>query len=75
MPVHSDLSFSESLSGDHRRAFYEGHRSLALFMILVVFLSPFAGLYVANFFGAVLGVIFSVAAFYFTPYIWLKISG
>lgn len=44
-------------------------------MILVVFLSPFAGLYVANLFGVVLGVILSVAAFYFTPYIWLKISG
>ena len=44
-------------------------------MILVMFLSPYAGLYVANLFGVVLGVIFSVAAFYFTPYIWLKISG
>jgi len=75
MPAHSDLSFSESLSSDHRRAFYEGHRSIAMFMILVVFLSPFAGLYVANLFGSVLGVILSVAAFYFTPYIWLKIAG
>lgn len=75
MPVHSNLSFSESLSGDHRRAFYEAHRSFALFMILVVFLSPFAGLYVANLVGAVLGIILSAAAFYFTPYVWLKISG
>ncbi|SLM49432.1 conserved protein of unknown function [Nitrospira japonica] len=75
MPVRPDPSFSESLSGDHRRVFYEGHRSIALFMILVVFLSPFAGLYVANLFGTVLGVILSVAAFYFTPYVWLKIAG
>ena len=56
MSVGSDLSCAESLSRAHRRAFNEGYRSLALFMILIVFLAPFA-------------------AFYFTPYIWLKLVG
>lgn len=75
MPVRSDLSFADSLSGDHRRRFYEGHRSIALLMILIVFLSPFAGLYVTGLFGAVLGVLLSVAAYYLTPYLWLKLNG
>lgn len=65
----------ESFNADHRRRFYEGHRSLALLMILIVFLSPFAGLYVANLFGAVLGVLISFVAYYVTPYIWHKAGG
>lgn len=73
MPLRSDLSFIESLSSDHRRAFYEGHRSLALWMILIVFLAPFAGLYVASLLGAAVGVLLSFAAFYFTPYLWIKL--
>jgi hypothetical protein len=44
-------------------------------MILIVFLSPFAGLYVANLFGAVIGVLLSFLAYYVTPYIWLKVGG
>ncbi|MEQ1793841.1 MAG: hypothetical protein ABL970_06585 [Nitrospira sp.] len=75
MPVRSDLSFADSLSSDHRRSFYEGHRSLALLMILIVFLSPFAGLYVASLPGAVVGLLLSFAAFYCTPYLWLKLAG
>ena len=75
MPVRYDLSFADSLSGDHRRRFYEAHRSIALLMILIVFLSPFAGLYVTGLFGAVLGVLLSVAAYYLTLYLWLKLNG
>ena len=44
-------------------------------MILIVFFSPFAGLYVASLPGAVLGLLLSFAAFYVTPYLWLKIVG
>lgn len=75
MPDSSDLSFTATFSSDCRRRFYEGHRSIALLMILIVFLSPFAGLYVANLFGALIGLLLSFAAFYFTPYIWLRILG
>jgi hypothetical protein len=75
MPDSSDLSFTDTFNSDYRRRFYEGHRSLALLMILIVFLSPFAGLYVAALFGAVSGVLISFVAYYVTPYIWLKVGG
>ena len=75
MAGSSDHSFIESFNSERRRRFYEGHRSLALWMILVVFLSPFAGLYVAGLFGAVIGVLLSFAAYYLTPYLWLTIGG
>ena len=65
----------DSFNSEHRRRFYEGHRSLALLMILIVFLSPFAGLYVAGLFGAVIGVLLSFAAYYLTPYLWLTLVG
>jgi len=75
MTGHSGSSFIESFNSERRRQFYEGHRSLALLMILVVFLSPFAGLYVAGLFGAVTGVLLSFAAYYLTPFLWLTIGG
>jgi hypothetical protein len=65
----------DSFNSEHRRRFYEGHRSLALLMILIVLLSPFAGLYVAALFGAVIGVLLSFAAYYLTPYLWLTLVG
>jgi hypothetical protein len=65
--------FTDSLHSEQRQRFYEGHRSVAIVMILVVFFFPFAGLYVTGLFGAVLGVLISVAAYYLTPYIWLKL--
>ena len=75
MSSRSNHSFTESFNSEHRRWFYEGHRSLALLMILIVFLSPFAGLYVASLFGAVIGVLLSFAAYYLAPYLWLTIGG
>jgi hypothetical protein len=75
MPLHSDLSFTNSFNSDQRRRFYEGHRSIAILMIAIVFLSPVAGLYVTGLFGAVLGLLLSVACYYLTPYLWLKVGG
>lgn len=75
MHGHSDVSLSDSLNSNYRRKFYEAHRSLALFMIVIVFFSPFAGLYVTGLFGVVLGVVVSFAAYGLTPYLWLKIGG
>jgi hypothetical protein len=74
MSLHSDLSFTDSLKSDQRRDFYEQHQSISIVMILIVFLLPFAGLYVTGLFGAVLGVLISVAGYYLTPYAWLKLS-
>jgi asparagine N-glycosylation enzyme membrane subunit Stt3 len=65
----------EIFNATHRRQFYEGHRSIALLMIVIVFFSPFAGLYVAALFGAVIGVLCSFAAYYLIPFIWHKIGG
>jgi|GEM_PF-6667191 len=45
MPPPSDLSFVDSLTSEQRQIFYERHRFLAILMILIVPLFPFAGLY------------------------------
>jgi len=55
--------------------FYEGHRSLALFMLLIVFTAPFAGLYVAGLLGVVVGVLVSAAVYVLTPCLWKWIGG
>ncbi len=64
------MTFIDSLKLDQRRRFYERHRSVAMTMIAIVFLLPFAGLYVTGLLGAVGGVLLSVAMYYLTPYLW-----
>ena len=64
-----------SFSAETRRMFYEGHRSLALFMLLIVFTAPFAGLYVAGLLGVVVGVLVSAAVYVLTPCLWKWIGG
>lgn len=66
---------SSSFSAEARRTFYEGHRSLALFMLLIVFAAPFAGLYVAGLLGVVIGVLVSAAAYVLAPCLWKWIGG
>ncbi len=73
MALRSDSSFTDSLKSDQRQEFYERHQSIAMVLILIVLLLPFAGLYVTGLFGAVLGVLISVAGYYLTPYAWLKL--
>ena len=43
MPFRPELSFTDSLQSDQRRNFYERHQSIAILMILIVFLAPFRG--------------------------------
>ena len=74
MLLQTDLSFTDSLKSDQRQEFYERHRFIAILMILIVFLLPFAGLYVTGLFGAVLGVLASMAGYYLTPYACLKLG-
>jgi uncharacterized membrane protein len=64
-----------SFSSEARHTFYEGHRLIALFMLLVVFAAPFAGLYVAGLIGVVIGVLVSAAAYVLTPSVWKWIGG
>ena len=68
--MSSRLDSTTSFSADARRAFYEAHPSIALFMILVVFAAPFAGLYVAGLLGVVIGVLVSAAAYVLVPSVW-----
>ncbi|NJN71158.1 MAG: hypothetical protein HC801_13415 [Nitrospira sp.] len=70
MSDRSDTTHDGSFSAAARRTFYEGHRSLALFMILIVFSAPFAGLYVAGLFGVAIGVVISAAAYVLLPFLW-----
>ena len=74
MPSHPDSSVL-SFSAESRRAFYEAHPSIALFMLLVVLAAPFAGLYVAGLLGVVVGVLVSAVAYVLTPCFWKWIGG
>ncbi|MBD0315410.1 MAG: hypothetical protein ICV75_01855 [Nitrospiraceae bacterium] len=71
---HDGLSFGDSLKTEERRKFYERHVPVAVAMILIVFVSPFVGLYVAGLFGSVIGVVLSAACYCLTPYIWLTFA-
>ncbi len=70
MSDRTDSTHDGALSAEARRAFYEGHRSMALFMILIVFSAPFAGLYVAGLFGVAIGVLVSALAYVLLPFLW-----
>jgi hypothetical protein len=63
-------SSASSFSTEARREFYEGHRSIAFFMLLLVVAAPFAGLYVAGLLGVATGVLISAAAYVLTPFLW-----
>jgi len=74
MAVPSDVSLSNSLKSAQRKTFYEGHKEIALIMILVVFLFPLFGVYISGFLGATLGMLLSLFAYFLTPYITLKLG-
>ncbi len=69
MLLPPNLTLSESLKEDQRKAFYERHQSIAVGMVFVVFLLPFVGLYVTGLLGAVVGFLLSIAAYFITPYV------
>ncbi len=71
--LHSELSFADSLKSAQRTAFYERHKPVAVAMILIVFLLPIAGVFVAGLSGGALGLIVSVAAYFLAPYAVLKL--
>ena len=73
MAFHSDLSFADSLKSDQRHSFYARHKSVAVVMILIVFLLPIAGVFVLGLSGGVLGVLVSAAGYVLTPYAVLKL--
>jgi hypothetical protein len=74
MALPSNVSLSDSLKSDQRKAFYEGHKDIALIMILVVFLFPLFGVYINGLLGAALGMVISIAAYFLTPYVSYKLG-
>lgn len=75
MADHSNAEGSNLFSAESRRAFYEAHPSIALFMLVVVLMAPFAGLYVAGLLGVVIGVLVSAAAYMLIPLAWKWVGG
>ena len=75
MNRHSRFSFFGSLRSEQRQAFYKRNKSIAVLMILVVFLFPIVGVFLMGVSGAVLGVVVSVLGYYLTPYVILKLRG
>ena len=73
MDLHSELSFADSLKSEQRTAFYERHKPVAVAMILIVFLLPIVGVFVAGLSGGVLGLIVSVAGYFLAPFVVLKL--
>jgi uncharacterized membrane protein len=61
------------LKSEERKDFYERNKPIAICMILVVLLVPIVGAFVRGLFGAVLGVVISVLAYYLTPYVVLRL--
>ena len=75
MALPPDLSLADSFKSDHRKAFYERHKGVALVMIMIVFLLPLFGVFVNGLPGAALGMLISVLAYYLAPYVLLKLGG
>ncbi|MBX3325998.1 MAG: hypothetical protein U0223_02015 [Nitrospira sp.] len=71
----SEPSVTNIFSAESRRAFYEAHPWMALFMLVVVFAAPFAGLYVSGLLGVVVGVLVSATAYVLMPLVWKWMGG
>jgi len=70
----STVSLTDSLKSNQRKAFYEGHKNIALIMILIMFVFPLFGVYISGLLGAALGMLISVVTYFLTPYVTLQLS-
>jgi hypothetical protein len=68
LPSH--LSFTESLHGEMRQAFYDQHKAMAHVMHLSLFLLPLVGVLIRGLVGAVLGLTLFILCYYLLPYAW-----
>lgn len=71
--AHSERFFKESLESNTRRGFYEGHKSIAILMIVIIFTFPIIGVFVRGVSGLLLGVVTSVLSYYLLPYAALTV--
>ena len=74
MSLPPDLSLSDSLKSNQRNAFYEGHKNIALVMLLVMFFFPIFGVYISGLLGAAIGMFISIITYFLTPYVTLKLG-
>jgi uncharacterized iron-regulated membrane protein len=74
MTLPSDVSLTDSLKSTHRKGFYEGHKNIALIMLLVMFLFPLFGVYISGLLGAALGMLLSIGAYFLAPYVTCKLD-
>lgn len=74
MDLPTNKSLADSLKGDQRKAFYEGHKNIALIMLLVMFFFPLFGVYISGLLGAVIGMFISIITYFLTPYLTLKLE-
>ena len=74
MTLPSNVSLTDSLKSNQRKTFYEGHKNIALIMILVMFLFPLFGIYISGLLGAALGMFLSISVYFLTPYVTYKLS-
>ena len=68
-----DSSLKSSLTSERRRDFYERHKSIAVLMILIVFISPIFGVFLGGVTGLLLGAIVPIVAYYLLPYLVLRL--
>lgn len=68
-----DSSLKSSLTSERRRDFYERHKSIAVLMILIVFISPVFGVFLEGVPGLLLGAIVPIVAYYLLPYLVLRL--
>jgi hypothetical protein len=66
---HSQPSFCDSLKSDHRRAFYERNKPVAVALIGIVFVAPILGVFLHGLAGLFWGMTMSVLAYYLAPYV------
>ena len=74
MSLPTDVSLSDSLKSEQRKAFYESHKNVALIMILVMFFFPLFGVYISGLLGAAMGMFISIVTYFLTPYVTLKLE-
>ena len=68
-----DSSFKGLLTSERRRDFYERHKSIAVLMILIVFISPIFGVFLEGVPGLLLGAIVPIVGYYLLPYLVLRL--
>ena len=65
-----DPSFKSSLTSERRRDFYERHKSIAVLMVLIVFISPILGVFLEGVPGLLVGAIVPIVGYYLLPYLF-----